>query len=67
MTPFVNLLTSSVICKQKLLHKNEIVQYLQIANATTLVKTILESLYKVPQSSQEGTIFERPVQFSNAA
>ena len=67
MTPFVNLLTSSVMCKQKLLHKNEIVQYLQIANATTLVKTILESLYKVPQRSQEGTIFERPVQFSNAA
>ena len=67
MTPFVNLLTSSVMCKQKLLHKNEIVQYLQIANATTLVKTILESLYKVPQCSQEGTIFERPVQFSNAA
>ena len=52
LTLTVILFTSAVICKQRLLHGNEISQYLVItANAITLAKTILESPYKVLQDS----------------
>ena len=46
-TLFVILLTSAVICNQRLLDRNEIVQYLHNSKLITLAKIILESLYKV--------------------
>ena len=48
-TLFVILLTLAVICKQRLLDRNEIVQYLHNSKLITLAKIILESLYKVLQ------------------
>ena len=54
-TLFVIFLTSAVICKEGLLHGNEIVQYLQNCKTITLAKTILESLHKVLQGSRKET------------
>ena len=50
-TLFEILLTSAVICKQRLLHENEIVQYLQNINTKTLSRVISESPYKLLQKT----------------
>lgn len=50
------MLTPAVICKQRISHGKEIVQYLQ--NCKCYKKAILESPYKVPQISQKATIVE---------
>ena len=65
-TFFVIFLTSAVICKQRILHGNEIAQYLQNYNVITLAQIILKSPYTVLQESQKETIFKQPVQFSKA-
>ena len=65
-TFFVIFLTSAVICKQRILHGKEIVQYLQNYNVITLAQTILKSPYTVLQESRNETIFKQPVQFSKA-
>ena len=58
------LLTSAVICKQRLWMKARLCNIFKTANAATLTKTLLESPDKVLQSSQKRTIFEQPVQRS---
>ena len=52
-TLFEILLTSAIVCKQKLLYENEIVQYLQHKNTKTLIRAILESPYKLLQTPQK--------------
>ena len=52
-TLFEILLTSAIVCKQKLLYENEIVQYLQHKNTKTLIRAILESSYKLLQTPQK--------------
>ena len=62
-TLFEILLTSAVICKQKLLHEKEIVQYLQHKNTNTLIRTILESPYKLLQTPQKTATLEQSTYF----
>ena len=52
-TLFEILLTSAIVCKQKLLYENEIVQYLQHKNTKTLIRATLESPYKLLQTPQK--------------
>ena len=65
-TLFKILLTSAVICKQRLLHENEIVQYLQNKNSKTLIKVILESPYKLQQTPSKTTTLRQPAHFLQA-
>ena len=62
-TLFEILLTSAVACKQKLLHENEIVQYLQHKNTKTLIRAILESPYKLLQAPQKIATLGQPTYF----
>ena len=61
---FVILLTSVVICKQRLLNGKGLCIIFKSANAVTLAKTILENPHKILQGLRKGTIFTRFVQFS---
>ena len=65
-TLFVILLTLAVIYKQRLLDRNEIVQYLHNSKLITLAKIILESLYKVLQDSWKGVILKKTIKVPKA-
>ena len=60
MDTFRNLLTSAVICKQKLLYGNE-TEIFKTANALNLTKTILENLITLIFDQMEN--FQDPFNF----
>ena len=62
----VLLVTSAVICKQKLLHGKETVLYNIFKTTNDVMKltdTILKGIYKVLQSSCKSITLKEPVQF----
>ena len=65
LTHFVILLTSVVIYRDFCM-ETRLYNICKTTNAMTLNKTILESTYKVLQSSLKKTILKQPVQFSKA-
>ena len=46
---FPNLLISAVLCKQRVFHENELVQFIWNYKYFTLIKAFLESTYNVFQ------------------
>ena len=58
------LLWSALICKQRLFHKNEIVQFFKTTNTKTLIETILKSNYKPLKKPRKTTTLKQPINFS---
>ena len=65
-TAFEILLTSAIICIQRVLHGNEIVQYLQNYKVTNLAKVIQESSYRVLQVTSKSKILKKSAYFLKA-
>ena len=63
---FEILLMSTIICIQRVLHGNEIVQYLQNYKVTNLAKVIQESSYRVLQVTSKSKILKQSAYFLKA-